>query len=306
MWSREDYFPWEYNSDFKHFFDFLFSVEIWYLRISIMRLKKLLGNRVLLLWEKIFSWAQVTKVLAQIPPSNFFPLFSSYRMQNMLWKGKLIILETFGSDSQSDMWAHKGGGVGMRVAMRTTYWMEEPEVCMDNWDYHFCNRSESLLYQFLQPAQITDLSLCQVTGMSKMLKVLQSKLTHVHDHRTFYICINSRQLKDLKRLCICRYFSHGLYFHLPSSIFWRAEVLDFEVQFIIFFPMVCSFCDLRNLLQQRFPSRSFTVFVFALRSYSFEVTIYILFKIWYNSPPFLYICVFSCSNIICWKSLENE
>ena len=70
--------------------------------------------------------------------------------------------------------------------------------------------------------------------------------------------------------------------------------------------MVISFCGLRNLLQQRFPSRSFTVFVFALRSYSFEVTIYILFKIWYNSPPFLYICVFSCSNIICWKSLENE
>ena len=195
MWSRVNYFPWEYNSDFRHFSDFLFSVEIWYLRISTMRLKKLLRNWVLLLWEKIFSWAQVTKGLAQIPPSNFFPLFSSYRMQNMLWKGKLIILETFGSDSQSDMWAHKGGGVGMRVARPCNeyhLWMEEPGVCIDNWDHHFSNRSESLLHQFLQPAQITDLSLCQITGMSKMLKVLQSKLTHVHNHRTLYICINSR------------------------------------------------------------------------------------------------------------------
>ncbi|MXQ84253.1 hypothetical protein E5288_WYG014176 [Bos mutus] len=44
-------------------------------------------------------------------------------------------------------------------------------------DYHFFNRSESLLCQFLQPAQITDLSLCQITGMSKMLKVLQRPIT---------------------------------------------------------------------------------------------------------------------------------
>lgn len=73
-------------------------------------------------------------------------------------------------------------------------------------------------------------------------------------------------MKYLKRLYICRYFSHGLYFHLPSSIFWRAEVLDFEVQFIIFFPIVCAFCGLRDLPQQRFPSRSFTVLVFALRT----------------------------------------
>ena len=29
--------------------------------------------------------------------------------------------------------------------------------------------------------------------------------------------------------------------------------------------MVCAFCGLRNLLQQRFPSRSFTVLVLALR-----------------------------------------
>uniref|UniRef100_A0A8C9BYB3 B30.2/SPRY domain-containing protein n=1 Tax=Phocoena sinus TaxID=42100 RepID=A0A8C9BYB3_PHOSS len=38
-------------------------------------------------------------------------------------------------------------------------------------------RSESLLLQCLEPARITDLSLRQITGMSKMLKVLQSPVT---------------------------------------------------------------------------------------------------------------------------------
>ena len=46
----------------------------------------------------------------------------------------------------------------------------------------FFNSSESLLLQCLEPARITDLSLCQ-TGISKMLKVLQSKLSHILDHR---------------------------------------------------------------------------------------------------------------------------
>nr|XP_031547194.1 probable E3 ubiquitin-protein ligase TRIML2 [Vicugna pacos] len=48
-------------------------------------------------------------------------------------------------------------------------------------------RSESLLLQCLEPAQITDLNLCQITGMSKMLKVLQRPITL--DHRTAHPCL---------------------------------------------------------------------------------------------------------------------
>ncbi|KAM9670586.1 LOW QUALITY PROTEIN: putative E3 ubiquitin-protein ligase TRIML2 [Dama dama] len=49
-------------------------------------------------------------------------------------------------------------------------------VLLQNAKYAL-ERSESLLHQFLQPAQITDLSVCQITGMSKMLKVLQRPIT---------------------------------------------------------------------------------------------------------------------------------
>uniref|UniRef100_A0A8C6BFQ4 B30.2/SPRY domain-containing protein n=1 Tax=Monodon monoceros TaxID=40151 RepID=A0A8C6BFQ4_MONMO len=48
-------------------------------------------------------------------------------------------------------------------------------------------RSESLLLQCLEPARITDLSLRQITGMSKMLKVLQSPVTL--DPKTAHPCL---------------------------------------------------------------------------------------------------------------------
>ncbi|XP_039097121.1 probable E3 ubiquitin-protein ligase TRIML2 isoform X2 [Hyaena hyaena] len=48
-------------------------------------------------------------------------------------------------------------------------------------------RSESLLLQCLECAQITDLSLCQVTGMSRMLRVLQRAVTL--DPKTAHPCL---------------------------------------------------------------------------------------------------------------------
>ncbi|KAM9043155.1 LOW QUALITY PROTEIN: putative E3 ubiquitin-protein ligase TRIML2 [Megaptera novaeangliae] len=48
-------------------------------------------------------------------------------------------------------------------------------------------RSESLLLQCLEPARITDLSLCQITGMSKMLEVLQRPVTL--DPETAHPCL---------------------------------------------------------------------------------------------------------------------
>ncbi|XP_035942212.2 putative E3 ubiquitin-protein ligase TRIML2 [Halichoerus grypus] len=48
-------------------------------------------------------------------------------------------------------------------------------------------RSESLLLQCLEPAQITDLSLCQVTGMSRMLNILQRAVTL--DPKTAHPCL---------------------------------------------------------------------------------------------------------------------
>ncbi|XP_024615713.1 probable E3 ubiquitin-protein ligase TRIML2 [Neophocaena asiaeorientalis asiaeorientalis] len=48
-------------------------------------------------------------------------------------------------------------------------------------------RSESLLLQCLEPARITDLSLCQITGMSKMLEVLQRPITL--DPKTAHPCL---------------------------------------------------------------------------------------------------------------------
>ncbi|XP_057553908.1 probable E3 ubiquitin-protein ligase TRIML2 [Hippopotamus amphibius kiboko] len=52
---------------------------------------------------------------------------------------------------------------------------------------HALERSESLLLQCLEPARITDLSLCQITGMSKMLKVLQRPITL--DPKTAHPCL---------------------------------------------------------------------------------------------------------------------
>ncbi|XP_004277245.1 probable E3 ubiquitin-protein ligase TRIML2 [Orcinus orca] len=48
-------------------------------------------------------------------------------------------------------------------------------------------RSESLLLQCLEPARITDLRLCQITGMSKMLEVLQRPITL--DPKTAHPCL---------------------------------------------------------------------------------------------------------------------
>uniref|UniRef100_A0A452R2E8 Tripartite motif family like 2 n=1 Tax=Ursus americanus TaxID=9643 RepID=A0A452R2E8_URSAM len=48
-------------------------------------------------------------------------------------------------------------------------------------------RSESLLRQCLEPAQITDLSLCLVTGMSRMLNILQRAVTL--DPKTAHPCL---------------------------------------------------------------------------------------------------------------------
>ncbi|XP_032324332.1 probable E3 ubiquitin-protein ligase TRIML2 isoform X2 [Camelus ferus] len=52
---------------------------------------------------------------------------------------------------------------------------QSTSVLLQNARYAL-ERSESLLLQCLEPAQITDLNLCQITGMSKMLKVLQKMI----------------------------------------------------------------------------------------------------------------------------------
>ncbi|XP_010951655.1 probable E3 ubiquitin-protein ligase TRIML2 isoform X1 [Camelus ferus] len=63
---------------------------------------------------------------------------------------------------------------------------QSTSVLLQNARYAL-ERSESLLLQCLEPAQITDLNLCQITGMSKMLKVLQRPITL--DHRTAHPCL---------------------------------------------------------------------------------------------------------------------
>ncbi|KAM9194464.1 putative E3 ubiquitin-protein ligase TRIML2 [Dugong dugon] len=63
----------------------------------------------------------------------------------------------------------------------------EPALAVLHHARYSLERSESLLLQCLEPARITDLSLCQVTGMSPLLRVLQRHITL--DPETAHPCL---------------------------------------------------------------------------------------------------------------------
>ncbi|XP_007099048.2 probable E3 ubiquitin-protein ligase TRIML2 isoform X1 [Panthera tigris] len=83
-------------------------------------------------------------------------------------------------------------------------------------------RSESLLLQCLEQAQITDLSLCQVTGMSRMLKVLQRAVTL--DPKTANPClVLSEDLRSMHLRNVQQDVPHS-----PGRFVFSATVLGVE------------------------------------------------------------------------------
>ncbi|XP_037380619.1 probable E3 ubiquitin-protein ligase TRIML2 isoform X2 [Talpa occidentalis] len=96
-----------------------------------------------------------------------------------------------------------------------------PFMLLQNARY-FLKRSESLLTQCLQPAHVTDLSLFQITGLSKWVKVFQRRVTL--DPKTAHPClVLSKDLRSIGLRYVQQLISGN-----PGRFDFSATVLSVE------------------------------------------------------------------------------